>query len=487
MSQTTTERNLLLGQIALRIGWITRDALLAATSASVREKERSIGQVLVQQGVLAEDERLLLEALVQKHLAKYGDGAGRRLQAPASMEGIKDDLRTIGDAELMNRHAFKTDPDRGSGPGRTARWPVARRKTGIAVLGIALAALTVGFAVFGHQRQETERQRRRADHDFLKAADAVEQLLTRIGEDRLSDLPQMESLRAELLDDALQFQLGLLAERGDDPEVLLRVTRAARMAANLQVQLNRQEEAERTCSQAISIVDELIARSPHDLRYRRERAVLSDTLGLILARLGRTDEAETAYRQAIDIRGLIVKEDPGSAEDRWRMAVGLDQLAVMLQGGGRWEEAEHFFVRGRQLCLANPPSSPADPRVRQQLVTILAHLGRLLIDRGKPAEALPSYAEAVAVQKALVGLSPRSGGFRELLVRLLLDQSTAMTGSGRPAEAERTLLEARALIDPLRADHPAIASYQELGASVYTTLASTIRRDPARHPRPARP
>ena len=31
MSQTTTERNLLLGLIALRIGWITRDNLIAAS------------------------------------------------------------------------------------------------------------------------------------------------------------------------------------------------------------------------------------------------------------------------------------------------------------------------------------------------------------------------------------------------------------------------------------------------------------------------
>ena len=430
--------------------------------------------------MLAEDERHLLDEVVQKHLAKHGDEAGGNLWVSSAMAGIRDDLQTISDPKMVKAPSLVTDPDPGSGTGGRTRRPVVRRKTWIAILVTGLAAVTVGLAVFGHQRQETERQRRRADLDFVKAADAVERLLTRIGEDRLTELPQMESLRSELLDDALQFQLALLAERSDDPEVLLRVIRTARMAANLQVQLNRQEEAERTCSQAISIVDELIARSPRDLSYRRERAVLSDTLGLILARLGRTDEAEVAYREAIDIRGLIVQEDPGSAEDRWRMAVGLDQLAVMLQGGGRWEEAEHFLGRGQQLCLANPPSSPADPRVRQQLVTILDHLGRLLMDRGKPAEAMPGYAEAVAVQKALVASSPRSGSFRELLVRLLLDQSSAMTGARRPAEAEHTLLEARALIDPLRADHPAVAAYQELAASVYTTLGQTIRRDPAR-------
>ena len=111
-----------------------------------RKTDRSAGS-LVEQGELAEDERLLLESLVQKHVSKHGDEAGRRLWTSGSMEGIPDDLRSLG-----------TEPDSGAGPSQTSRRPLARRNAWIAVLGTGLAALTVGFAVVGYLGQETDRQ-----------------------------------------------------------------------------------------------------------------------------------------------------------------------------------------------------------------------------------------------------------------------------------------------------------------------------------------
>src|SRR5205085_12602645 len=96
---------------------------------------------------------------------------------------------------------------------RLRRW-TRRHKPAVAgaaaVLATAIAALAAGFVAVSLQKQETERQRRRAEANFQKANDAVERLLTRVGQERLNDLPQMESLRSELLEDALQFQLGFL-------------------------------------------------------------------------------------------------------------------------------------------------------------------------------------------------------------------------------------------------------------------------------------
>ena len=181
----------------------------------------------------------------------------------------------------------------------------------------------------GLAKRETDRQRLRAESRFRKDAEAVEGLLTRIGHERLEDPPRMESLRAEL------------------------------------------REAEHTCRQGLSIIDELAARVPGDLRYQRERATILEMLGDILARLDRSDEAEAAYRKAIMVRGPVIMKDPTSGEDRWRAAVCFDHLGVLLHRAGRWEEAEHFLFRGRKLCEVAPPSVPADPRVRQEHVPIL--------------------------------------------------------------------------------------------------------------------
>jgi hypothetical protein len=98
---------------------------------------------------------------------------------------------------------------------------------GAAMIATSLLALAGGFVAVSIQKQETERHRVRAEANFRKASDAVERLLTRVGDDRLKDIPLVESHRGELLEDALQFQRGFLTERGDDPDVLLGVARVA--------------------------------------------------------------------------------------------------------------------------------------------------------------------------------------------------------------------------------------------------------------------
>jgi eukaryotic-like serine/threonine-protein kinase len=365
---------------------------------------------------------------------------------------------------------------------RLRRW-TRRHKTlvagGAAMIATALLALAGGFVAVSIQKRETERHRVRAEANFRKAGDAVERLLTRVGNDRLKDIPLMESLRGELLEDALQFQRGFLTEHGDDPEVLLSVARVARLAADLQVQLNRLDQAEQSCRQALGIVDELLARAPRDLRYRRECASILDMLGLILATLDRTDEAEAAYRKAIDVGVSALTEDPASGEDRWRMAVCLDHIGVLLRGAGRLEEAEHFLFRGRKVCEDYPQSGRDDPRVRRELAAILGHLSLVLTDRGRRSEALETYTRAVQVQKALAAAAPSSSMDRELLIVLLGNQANAMALDGQAA-AERTLVEAREAALRLKNDYPAIARYQELAATVLTNLANGLRSNPAR-------
>jgi eukaryotic-like serine/threonine-protein kinase len=366
---------------------------------------------------------------------------------------------------------------------RLRRW-TRRHKTlvagGAAMIATALLALAGGFVAVSIQKRETERHRVRAEANFRKASDAVERLLTRVGNERLKDVPLMESLRGELLEDALQFQRGFLADRGDDPDVLLGVARVARLAADLQVQLNRLDQAEQSCRQALGIVDELVARAPHNVKYRRERGWALDVLGLILATLDRTEEAEAAYRKAIDLGATVLAEGAASVEDRWRLAVCLDHIGVLLRGAGRWDEAEQFLNRGRGICETNPRGGPVEPRIRRELAAILGHLGLVLTDRGRRAEALENYARAVLVQKAVIAEAPGSSADRELLIVILGNQANELALDGQAAAAERALVEAREASLRLKNDYPAIARFQELAATVLNNLANGLRRNPAR-------
>ena len=72
MSQPTLDRNRLLGTLAVRTDLVTPKALAAAVAEWEREPSRSLGQVLLAQGHLGEEELAHLEGLAKGHLRKAG-------------------------------------------------------------------------------------------------------------------------------------------------------------------------------------------------------------------------------------------------------------------------------------------------------------------------------------------------------------------------------------------------------------------------------
>jgi serine/threonine-protein kinase len=105
MAETTLDRNLLFGVVALQMRFVSCDALLGAIRAWVSDEQKSLDQVLVERGILAEDERALLEPLVGQHLEKHGADAERSLRELSSVSWIKD-----GPTRARNPVATTADP-----------------------------------------------------------------------------------------------------------------------------------------------------------------------------------------------------------------------------------------------------------------------------------------------------------------------------------------------------------------------------------------
>lgn len=67
-----TDRNLLVGIIALQMDFIGRDALVAAMNAWVLDKSQVLESVLLRQAAISADTQQLLQALVAKHQEIHG-------------------------------------------------------------------------------------------------------------------------------------------------------------------------------------------------------------------------------------------------------------------------------------------------------------------------------------------------------------------------------------------------------------------------------
>jgi hypothetical protein len=100
-SRAAADRNLLFGILALQMDFISRDALIQAMHAWVLEKTKPLGQLLVEQGAMAEDARALLEPLVQKHVQMHRDDPAESLASVGSVGSARQALEQIADSDVQ--------------------------------------------------------------------------------------------------------------------------------------------------------------------------------------------------------------------------------------------------------------------------------------------------------------------------------------------------------------------------------------------------
>jgi eukaryotic-like serine/threonine-protein kinase len=100
MSNTHVDRNLLFGILALQMEFVNRDQLIAAMHAWVLDKQKPLGQILVEHGALAADARGLIDALVIKHLELHQGDTRQSLAAIHLPGGVHRDLTLLADPDV---------------------------------------------------------------------------------------------------------------------------------------------------------------------------------------------------------------------------------------------------------------------------------------------------------------------------------------------------------------------------------------------------
>ena len=211
---------------------------------------------------------------------------------------------------------------------RLARWGRRHRTAAVsatALLVMATAAMTVTTVLVERQKREVVRQKTLAEVNYRYARDAVDQMLTKVGEVDLADVPQMEPVRRKLLEEARRFYLAFLGQRGDDPATRLEAGRAHRRLGDIQEMLGDHVGAEQSYRQALGLHQPLVEESPAEPAFRQDLASDSSRIGVVLKKANRFQEAERALQVALDLREKLAAEAPDRLDRRQALADALYQ------------------------------------------------------------------------------------------------------------------------------------------------------------------
>lgn len=454
-----------------------------------------------------------LEAICLKALAREPDD-----RYPTAAALADDVRRWIADEPVS---VFRDPP-----LVRLLRWARRHRTlvaSSAALLGTALVGLSVGIVLVNQERGRTDAQRLRAEASSARALEnlriaqqGADRLLSSVALIDVADIPQMESVRRQLLEQARDNYQRFLAQRGDDPLVRWGAGRSLVRLADIEALLGQLEPAEQTYRRGLSFLDDLARLDPDNTDYRRDLAAAHQGLGVLLKDAGRYREAEGHLRTAVELRAAIEADDAdleALADARYQLAALLarqpgvrpdpelyraaiealgrldrdagqrpdllarqaryrNNQAIFQTALGRRDEAEAGLRRVLADLGPRVEGPESLPGLRWQWARAASNLGALVHDE-RPAEAADWYDRAIARLRTLAAEFPRVPQYRAELADALYNRGLVARDLD-PSSALAFLRSALDLLDALVHDAPAYPAYLTRRARVRVDLNALL-------------
>ncbi|MCU0864009.1 MAG: serine/threonine protein kinase [Planctomycetes bacterium] len=433
----------------------------------------------------------------------------------ASASALSQDL----DAVLQHRPIAARD----AGPWlRLRRWTQRHPARAVTLLAALLIAIGGPLAWAAQEasargRIEAERDRlatsnraldlarTRAQANFAKLQQAVDTMLTRVGDQSLRDVPRMEGVRQELLGAAVRFYEGFLVDQPDDPALRRDTAMVRARLAEVQALLGDYAAAQTQVTAAIAGLDgtddpaqqRMLARAR--TRQVTARRLLGDLPGATAAAAAAVAswQALTGQPEPHEIaRGLgearleqsLLAVDSGDlpagitaleqslaellaappsftphlqhliARSQDRLGVWLFQRAMQVRDKGMLERAVVLHEQAAVVWTSVLAKS-ADTQIRadaaQNRVSIAMPL-RLL---GRKDEALAALAAGVAAAEALVADYPRASRRRADLANARGNYAAMLGMLDRLADSRQQAVLAQELWQQLLRESPTNDDY----------------------------
>ena len=243
--------------------------------------------------------------------------------------------------------------------------------------------------------EETEEARKRAVANLQKAREAVDQMLTRVAEERVAHIPQMRDIRRALLEDALKFYQGFLQQQSTDPSIRAEAGMAYFRVGDISRFLyGDTARAKEPFVLAITLLKQAVVDFPAIPEYREKLGRSYNGLGYCLRHAGRPEEAEQEHRRALDQYEQLERLHISPSQDRscrQELAWTYLNLGTSLVNSKRFEQAEGAFRHVVTLCEKLEAEFPNESYYDQWTAIACQSLTRLLVAKGEPEEADKFY------------------------------------------------------------------------------------------------
>lgn len=371
-------------------------------------------------------------------------------------------------------------------------WKWARRKPAQAALALVLSVGTLGATVGGyflahHEKTRADenfrlkvqadtdkgiaiKQTKIAEENFRQALAAIEQLLTKVGQNRLAHEPRMERTRRELLSQASKFLARFLNDHAEDPSLQWQNARTLAQLGAIEEMLGNYKEAEKNLLDACQVLQQLHEKAPDNPAYLTDLADSSQALGLALSQQKANSKAQQRLQAAIDYR----KKLPSNTESLTRQSATYFQLGQLQKDLGKLELSRQSFLSTVENLRAVLKLPGAGNIQSHSLAKALLGLAQVEQETGDFPKASSTLEEALQTAQALVDANPDNPDFR-IDLALIWNQKGKLWSDLNPVKSEQSYMQAINLEDGLVADFPATPYYRQELASTLNNLGILLQ------------
>lgn len=371
---------------------------------------------------------------------------------------------------------------------RMRRWTQRRPAAalGLAVLILLVVGGPIAYAIVERgARVRIEAQQARAEKNFNRALEAVQTMLTRLGQKKLENVPQVQTIRREIMEDALGFYRGFLEEKGSDPALREETARIQRTIGTLSLKLGLGKEAEAAWASERELLQALAAEFPNQGRFRSQIARSLSDQADVVERAGETAEADAMRLQVLAQFAELLQREPRNASYREDRVDVMALRANYLRHEAKLDESEAVLREALTTYRELQKERPESKELLRKESWVWAMLATIHREMRKLTDAEEDHRQAIALRKRLIESDPQNASYREGIGQSQINLGFLLRSLGKNDEAKGMTRDAVATFQGLATDYPDVPLYLQGQIAAANSLSGVFLKeenlDQARH------
>jgi len=299
-----------------------------------------------------------------------------------------------------------------------------------------------------------------ADKGFEEARATVDELLTEMSQQGLTDVPGLQELRQRFAEKAVARYVLYRARRPDDFAVTQGHARSLTALGTIIGQVGSVDKAVAILEYAIRILEALAAKQPENKEFRFQLAKTRSALGILYRDLQQNRRARPFLEQSLHDFEVLVGRGPVKLEHSLGIVESLGALGGVTRDGDKNMEARRCYERGLALAQKLYDEHPNDMECLQSLMHFVGSLAELTKYDGNYVKALELDDEFLDLLEFARKRLPHSP---QLLLNRGIgyeDKSDLLAKLKRPDEASKCYQEAIASYRSAAKENPLVSRYQ---------------------------